>query len=160
MTQPFGVFRRPMTPPERDLAKGFFSHQRRIMLGVSILALAFAVAYILYPVFLVFIVAFGFVFGAGASALLTSTMRRALAKAEVVEVSGVATKLAAAKRPQSAGGYTLQLGPEKMILPLSVYDRFAPSTPGSLTYVDRVNLILAVNGRLLEKPQMLRKVKS
>lgn len=153
-----GVVRRPATVAERERIEKHVKTQRSAAMGVSFAGLALSIGYYaFYSGFLLQILAFGFVIGGAASAANAWKARKALASGEVVELRGFVEKLGESRSGNQKGrAYALQIGADRVTVPLAVYDKFAPRMPGSLTIVEAASLAIAANGEPLALPVPMR----
>ncbi len=143
-----GAGRRPFTDAERQLLLTFFARRRAGTLAVAVVALVFAILFYAQPGFVLMILTVALVAATPGLASQTARMRKAIAGGVVTDLQGIPAKLGA----RGTGTYGLQFGTEVIAVPLPVYDRFGPNAPGTLTLLDRANLVLAVNGQPLPKP--------
>ena len=144
---------RPLTAEERDLVARFFRRQRAGWVAGCVVGLVLAIAYYLYPMFILFVPALGIVLASTRFARESSTMRKALAATTALEIRGVPEKLGISGPYRGAGLYTLRFGGDTVLVRLPVYDRFGPGQPGSLAYLEGANLAVAANGVPLDRPE-------
>jgi len=153
-----GIVRRTATESERQILARIQKQQRTAGTVVAVIGLVCSTLYYaVYPGFLLLIFAMVFVFvGLG----LTGTVyraRKAGSKAEVVEIHGLVEKFGdtgpGARKGQT---YSVQIGADRVTVPLAVYDKFAPRMPGSLTIVEAMHQAIAVNGEPLVQPAAMR----
>lgn len=146
------------TTAERDLIAKNLKGMRSAAMGVSVVALVLSVGYYaFYSGFLLFILSMGLVFGAAATAGNAWRARKALTAGEVVEIRGLVEKLGdTGPGAQKGRTYALQIGADRVTVPLAVYDKFAPRAPGSLTIVEASRLAIAANGEPLAQPAPMR----
>lgn len=149
----FQASRKPMTSSELAVVKHFSDRQRTVALGTAIVALLLAVVFYAYfASFILFLISFAFVASTPRLAYRAFQVRRAVAAGDVVEIRGTPAKVGG-----RGGFFTLHFGPEQFSVPLSIYDQFSPHGEGSLRFVDKANLVIAVNGQALLKPTLIRR---
>ena len=142
-----------MTPSELAILKQFSDRQRIATLGTAIVALVVAVVFYAYfASFILFLISVGLVASTPRLAYRAIQGRKAVATGDVVEIRGTPAKLGGRR-----GFFTLHFGPEQFSVPLSIYDQFSPHGEGSLRFVDKANLVIAVNGQPLLKPTPIRR---
>ena len=163
-----------MTAEERQLVTGYYNRTRRARIGVPVAGLVTGILYYALPplmadlifpteVFTLMLLFLSVGFGIGAlSVTRTATKRRrGIAQGQVVELNGYSVKLGqamAARAGARAGAawFQVQIGAERILVPLSLYDMFQPQGVGSLAYVESADLAIAANGTPLFAPQEIR----
>ena len=155
---PQGVSRRPANPAEREVLLRFLKQQRATAVAMSVVAFIFSMGYYAYySGFLLFLMALVFVFVALGRAGNLFRARKTVAAGQVVDIQGPVQKLGdrvpGARRGQT---YALQIGADRVTVPLAVYDRFAPGMPGCLTLAEAAHQAVAANGAPLARPSTVR----
>lgn len=155
---PAGVIRRSANLAEREVLLRFLRQLRATAVAVSVAALIFSMGYYaFYSGFLLFLMALVLVFVAIGMAGNLFRARKAVAAGQVVDIQGTVQKLGdrvpGARRGQI---YVLQIGADRVAVPLAVYDRFAPGMPGCLTLTEAAHQAVGVNGVALARPAAAR----
>lgn len=170
-----GSVRRPLTDGERQLVVEYYNRTRKARVGVPVAGVVVGILYYALPplmadlifptevlTLMLFFLSIGFVIGGLSVTRKAAKVRRGIAQGQVVELSGYAVKLgqAIAARGGARQGiawFQMQIGAERMLVRLSLYDMFQPQGFASLAYVEGADLAIAANRTSLLNPEEIKR---